>query len=162
MSRAETPPPSTGVGGGGSEMNGACSRRPCLGHSVAGPEQAGDALARAPDRGSGTVMVLGIIAVALCLALGATGLIQAQAAGGRARAAADLAALAGATALTSVVAPADPCATAQRVARANGAELAACTVDGEDVTVAVGVPTRILGVPRRADAAARAGPVNPL
>ncbi|WP_338063870.1 Rv3654c family TadE-like protein [Actinomyces ruminis] len=87
-------------------------------------------------------------------------LIQAQAAGGRARAAADLAALAGATALTSVVAPADPCATAQQVAQANGAELAACTLDGEDVTVAVAVPTRILGIPRRADAAARAGPIN--
>ncbi|WP_103063764.1 Rv3654c family TadE-like protein [Actinomyces qiguomingii] len=114
------------------------------------------------ERGSGTVMVLGIIAVALCLALGATALIQAQAASGRARSAADLAALAGATALNSVFAPADPCVTAQRVARANGGDVAGCNIDGEDVTVTVTVPARIVGIPRRAEAAARAGPVNPL
>ncbi|WP_281241804.1 Rv3654c family TadE-like protein [Actinomyces ruminicola] len=130
--------------------------------SPAGAGTAAPGLTSGAERGSGTVMVLGIIAVVLCLGLGATGLIQAQAAGGRARSAADLAALAGATALTSVFAPADPCATAQRVARANGAELGACTINGEDVTVTVVVPTRILGIPRRAEAAARAGPVNPL
>ncbi|NDR53304.1 Rv3654c family TadE-like protein [Actinomyces sp. 565] len=130
-----------------------------------GTRACGTGRAAAPagrERGSGTVMVLGIIAVALCLALGAAGLIQAQAAAGRARSAADLAALAGATALSSVLAPADPCATAQRVAQANGAELGTCEIDGEDVTVMVTVPTRVLGIPRRAGAAARAGPVNPL
>ncbi|MDO4900552.1 Rv3654c family TadE-like protein [Actinomyces sp.] len=146
MSRPPTPPPRPDAPDLGAGAGGAVHEGPPPG----------------TERGSGTVMVLGIIAVVLSLALGATGLIQAQAAAGRARSAADLAALAGATALTSVFAPADPCATAQQVARANGAELADCTVDGEDVTVTVAVPTRILGIPRRAGAAARAGPVNPL
>ena len=79
---------------------------------------------------------------------------------GRAQAAADLAAISGATALTSVYHPEDPCQVATRVARANGAELTGCQVDGEDVTVDVVVRIRILGVPRTAGARARAGPVE--
>ena len=75
------------------------------------------------ERGSGTVLVLGIIAVLLAMAVCAGGLIQAQAAAGKARSTADLAALGGATALSSVVAPSEPCETAGRVARANGAEV---------------------------------------
>ena len=99
-------------------------------------------------------------AVLLAAALGVSGLIQAQVAAGRARAAADLAALGGATALSSVLAPADPCEVAERVARANGAEVTACTVTGEDVTVEVSVGARVLGVARTAASAARAGPVD--
>lgn len=114
------------------------------------------------ERGSGTVLALGIIGVLLAIAVAVSGLIQAQAAAGRARAAADLSALAGATALNSVLAPADPCPTAGRVAQANGAALESCVVDGEDVVVTVSVHTTVLGVPRQAQAAARAGPVNPL
>lgn len=114
------------------------------------------------EAGAGTVMALAIIAVALSLGLGAIGLIQAQGASGRARSAADLAALAGATALSSVLAPGDPCATAERVARANGARLTSCRISGEDVSVDVVVPVRILGLARQAGASARAGPVNPL
>lgn len=114
------------------------------------------------EEGAGTVMALAVIAVALGLALGAIGLIQAQAASGRARQAADLAALAGATALSSILAPGDPCAMAERVAVANGAGLASCLVSGEDVRVEVLVPATILGIPRQASASARAGPVNPL
>ena len=112
------------------------------------------------ERGSGTVYALGVIAVLLAAAVGIAGLIQAQSAAGRARAAADLAAISGATVLSSVIAPGDPCAMAQRVAAANGASVSACSVAGEDVTVSVVVPTTILGLPRQASARARAGPVD--
>ena len=112
------------------------------------------------ERGSGTVYALGIIAVLLAAAVGIAGLIQAQSATGRARAAADLSAISGATVLSSVAAPGDPCAMAQRVADANGATVSACSVAGEDVTVSVTVPTSILGLPRQATAQARAGPVD--
>ena len=112
------------------------------------------------ERGSGTVYALGVIAVLLAAAVGIAGLIQAQSATGRARAAADLAAISGATVLSSVIAPGDPCAMAGRVAAVNGASVSACSVAGEDVTVSVVVPTTILGVPRQATARARAGPVD--
>lgn len=112
------------------------------------------------ERGSGTVLVLGIIAVLLAMAVCAGGLIQAQAAAGKARSAADLAALGGATALSSVVVPGEPCEVAGRVARANGAEVAVCTVVGEDVVVEVSVEARVLGVVREAVSAARAGPAD--
>lgn len=112
------------------------------------------------ERGSGTVTALAIIAVLLVLAVGVTALMQAQAAAGRARLSADLAALGGATALSSIVAPADPCSVARRVAEANGAALTGCTVAGEDVTVWVAVGVNVLGVGRTATAAARAGPVE--
>ena len=112
------------------------------------------------ERGSGTVLVLGIIAVLLAMAVCAGGLIQAQAAAGKARSAADLAALGGATALSSIVAPGDPCEAASRVARANGAEVTTCSVTGEDVVVEVSVEARVLGVSRPAVSSARAGPVD--
>ena len=112
------------------------------------------------ERGSGTVYALGVIAVLLAAAVGIAGLIQAQSATGRARAAADLAAISGATVLSSVVAPGDPCAMAGHVAAANGASVSACSVAGEDVTVSVTVPATILGLSRQAAAQARAGPVD--
>ncbi|WP_250649264.1 MULTISPECIES: Rv3654c family TadE-like protein [unclassified Actinomyces] len=115
---------------------------------------------RDPEDGSGTVTALAVIAVLLVLAVATTGLIQAQAAAGRARLAADLAALGGATAQSSLVSPGEACAVAQRVAEANGAVLTGCTVLGEDVTVRVAVSASVLGVGRTAAAAARAGPVE--
>lgn len=114
----------------------------------------------AGERGSGTVLVLGVIGVLLALAVGVTALIRAQAAAGRARLAADLAALGGATALNSITAPADPCVVAGGVARANGAVLSSCAVTGEDVVVEAAVRVQVLGVDRTATAAARAGPVD--
>ena len=112
------------------------------------------------ERGSGTVLVLGIVAVLLAMAVCAGVLIQAQAAAGKARSAADLAALGGATALSSIVAPGDPCEAASRVARANGAEVTTCSVTGEGVVVEVSVEARVLGVSRPAVSSARAGPVD--
>ena len=116
--------------------------------------------AASDECGAGTVLVVGVIAVLLAAALGVSGLIQAQVAAGRARTAADLAALGGATALSSVLAPGDPCEVAGRVARANGAEVKACTVVEEDVVVEVFVGVRVLGVARTTTSAARAGPVD--
>lgn len=112
------------------------------------------------DQGSGTVLMTGVIAALLVTALAVAGLMGAQAAAGRARAAADLAALGGATALTSVRSPGDPCAVAEHVAAADGAVLRACEVSGEDVTVEVGVDVRLLGVGRVAVGVALAGPVD--
>ncbi|WP_194949313.1 Rv3654c family TadE-like protein [Actinomyces trachealis] len=114
----------------------------------------------AAERGSGTVLTLGVLAVLLTLGLLITGLVQAQAATACAHAGADLAALGGATALTSITAPANPCDTASQVAAANGVELSACEVVGEDVTVQVRASARVLGVARVATAAARAGPTD--
>lgn len=112
------------------------------------------------EEGAGTVLVLGVVSVLLAAGVCTTGLVQAQAAAGRARSAADLTALGGATALVSVVAPGDPCVVAGDVARANGAEVAQCTVMGEDVVVAVAVEARVLGVARTVRSTARAGPVE--
>jgi secretion/DNA translocation related TadE-like protein len=78
---------------------------------------------RRDDRGSGTVLVLGVCAAGLVLATLAAGLAAALLVGRRAEAAADLAALA------AVPVPGDPpaCSRAAAVAAANGARLTACS-----------------------------------
>lgn len=110
-----------------------------------------------PERGAGTVLVLGIVAVVLLLALGIAALGAAQNIRGTAQAAADLGALAGATALRDGF---DPCGTAGVAVSRNGAEMAACEVLGGGVvqvvaTRAASGPGGELG---RARASARAGP----
>lgn len=112
------------------------------------------------EQGSGTVYVTGIITVVAASAVLIGGLIQAQVASGSARAAADMAALSGAQAASSLLGGAEPCAVAGAVAQANGARLESCTVSGEDVTVSVAVPARVLGISRLARAQARAGPAD--
>lgn len=114
----------------------------------------------AGERGEGTVLMVSVIGAILAITLGLTGLMRAESAAGRARNAADMAALAGATALTSIIAPGDPCAVAQRLASANGADLASCDVEGEDVVVSVSVGVSVLGMARQARAQARAGPTD--
>lgn len=124
--------------------------------------------ARRAEDGAGTVAVLGLVAALLTVALGAAALLSAVVAGHRAAAAADLAALAGAAALASAgdlvpsgggAAPpgGGACAAAERVARANGALVTSCVVQGLEVwvgtTAAPAWPG--LGV---ATARARAGP----
>ncbi|ALU40789.1 hypothetical protein AS188_14720 [Kocuria flava] len=113
------------------------------------------------DRGSGTVHVLGLTAVLAVLLLAVLLLAQAGAAAHRAGRAADLAALAAADTARGL-APGDPCGTAQRVARQNGAELVLCRlVEPERVvvdvrtTVALRGPAAALGP---ATGLARAGP----
>ena len=109
------------------------------------------------ERGAGTVLVLGIVAAVLLLAAGIAALGAAQNARGATQGAADLGALAGATALRDGF---DPCGTAGSAVVRNGAELVSCAVLGGGVVqvtvtrAAVG-PGGELG---RAHASARAGP----
>ncbi|MFD7259883.1 Rv3654c family TadE-like protein [Streptomyces sp. NPDC059874] len=81
------------------------------------------------DRGSATVWAVLVVAVLGAVFGGVLLLGQAVAARHRAAAAADLAALAAAA--TWAHGPEAACATAIRVARAQGAELAGCRVLGE-------------------------------
>ncbi|MCF6377951.1 flp pilus-assembly TadE/G-like family protein [Nocardioides KLBMP 9356] len=105
------------------------------------------------DRGGATVLVVAMagLLVFVMTGLGAAGgLVTAQR---RAQAAADLAALAGASHLD------DACGRAGEVATANGAVLEGCRLAGDEVTVEVSVPGP--DVPRRdvrLTAEARAGP----
>ena len=102
---------------------------------------------RGADRGAATtaaVACLGLLLV-VGLALGEVGAWFA--AHRQARAAADLAALAGAGALTGVPAGAaglDPCVAAAEVARRNGAEVTSCRAVGSavEVVVSVDAPSR--------------------
>lgn len=85
----------------------------------------------ADDRGSGTVLMLAVMAV-VCFGA-SVGYAKAQlvVAQRHAAGAADLAALAGAQATV------DPCARAAAVAGANDASLTGCAVEGSDVVVEV-------------------------
>lgn len=110
------------------------------------------------DRGSASVWLAGLMAL---IALVTTiGIVRGTAVIGRHRAevAADLAALAGATALADGL---DACAQAASFAVRNGATLTACVVVGQDVEVVVSRQIRFvrLGV-RSVTARARAGPVD--
>lgn len=103
------------------------------------------------------MLVLGVIAAVLALAFGIAALGAAQNARGAAQAAADLGALAGATALRDGF---DPCGTARTAVARNGAAVATCEELGGGVvrvvaTRAAAGPGGGLGEAR---ASARAGP----
>ena len=106
-----------------------------------------------PERGGATVLVVAMAGVLMFVMTGlaaAGGLVTAQR---RAQAAADLAALAGASRLD------DACAHSREVAAAHAAELEACRLDGDDVTVEVSVAgPRVPWRDVRVTAEARAGP----
>ena len=91
------------------------------------------------SRGAATVLGVAMAGLLLLLGVALAELTAVVAAHRRAQAAADLAALAGASA------PAEPCAAAERVALANGARLAACTPEGSRAGVLVTV--RVDGPP---------------
>lgn len=111
------------------------------------------------DAGSGTVLAVGLVAVAILLAAALAVLAQAAAARHRAEAAADLAALAAADALLGR-AEGEPCARAARTAAANGAMLTSCRPGaGGVVTVGAEVlPDGAAAALGPARALARAGP----
>ena len=105
------------------------------------------------ERGAATVLVVAMAGVLMFVMTGlsaADGLVTAQR---RAQAAADLAALGGASSL------ADACAGAREIALANAAALETCRVDGDEVTVEVSVAgPRVPWRDLRVGAEARAGP----
>ena len=109
---------------------------------------------RLGERGSGTVLVVLSVAALLAMTVGGLAVVQAVVASHRARVAADLGALAGATARQLGVE--SPCARAGSVAKVNGAHLLSCRVDGPDVEIAVTVD--VSAWPLGATARSRAGP----
>ncbi len=113
------------------------------------------------ERGSGTVLAVAAIGVLLVMTTAGLQLGAAATAAHRARTAADLAALAGASALQA--GQADACARAAVVAQRNGAQVIDCTLGANEalsVKVATEVATHWPGVPDRALASARAGPAD--
>jgi secretion/DNA translocation related TadE-like protein len=89
-----------------------------------------------PDRGAGTVTVVGIVAAITIAALVVIGAGAALVARQRIVGAADAAALAAADVASGRL-PGAPCSVAGEVAAANGAALDGCIVDGLVVTVGV-------------------------
>ncbi|MFC5729151.1 MULTISPECIES: Rv3654c family TadE-like protein [Nocardioides] len=112
------------------------------------------------ERGAATVLAVAMSG-ALLLVGAATGVVAAIFVAHRqAQAAADLAALAGATAVADHHGR-DPCGQAADVAAANDAALSSCAVEGEDVVVeVVVVGPRWLGQDEDLTARARAGPAS--
>lgn len=116
------------------------------------------------ERGSGTVLAAasaGVVVTCLAAGLALGGAVHAS---HRARAAADLAALASAAAVQGGASPSAACVWAAQIAGANGAALLRCRADLDtsvEVEVSVDVPPAGLGmvpvVPGSARARARAG-----
>jgi len=112
---------------------------------------------RSRDEGGVAVVVaLGLLAVLALVAAVSVGTVAIVLAHRRAQTAADLAALAGASALQRGD---DPCLAAARIARRHDAALGQCLVDGQTlgVTTTVALPSVLGG--RLVPARARAGPV---
>lgn len=112
------------------------------------------------ERGVGTVVMVGVMAVILALTLAGICIAGYLVAATRARTAADLAALSGATAYA---AGQDACAAARRNARANGASVVLCNQVGDavdfvvTVRAQVQVDVRVPGLPTTSTAVAYAG-----
>jgi secretion/DNA translocation related TadE-like protein len=118
------------------------------------------ALGAPAERGSATVLALGVVGAVVVLLAGGTALGGAVRAAHQAQAAADLASLAAAVALQQGAGPDAACRRAAGSAHTNGAVLRACSPAADDsVTVRVSVePPDPVGVlPGQATASARAG-----
>lgn len=104
---------------------------------------------------AGSTLAAGLLAVAAALSLGLVAVGGAAVTSQRAAGAADAAALAAADAASGAVPTAEePCALAERVARASGASLTVCTIQGFVATVEVQAAYAGLAAVSRA----RAGP----
>ncbi|GAA6527530.1 Rv3654c family TadE-like protein [Intrasporangium sp. DVR] len=108
------------------------------------------------ERGAATVLVIGVIVALMAATLGGLLVAGAVVASHRARLAADLAALAGATLLRDAGTVEGSCSRAARVAAANGGALVACRAEGLALAVVVTVPAP--GWPEPARARSKAGP----
>ena len=107
------------------------------------------------DRGAATAMAVALVGLLVAVAAISVGTVGIVIAHRRAQVAADLASLAGATALQRGV---DPCAEASLIAGRHGAVVTRCLVDGSTLLVATSVvlPAALGGEEVRARA--RAGP----
>jgi secretion/DNA translocation related TadE-like protein len=112
---------------------------------------------RSAERGSATVVMLAVIAAVLTLTVSGLLLSCAVLASHRARAAADLAALAAAGALLQGEPSAAACQSAEVVATANHGRLQRCLGVGMDVWITIAVPAGMRGF-GVATARSRAGP----
>lgn len=111
---------------------------------------------RRDESGVATVLAVGLMGMLLAVTTIATAATLVAVTGHRAAAAADLAALAGAQAVSD---SRSACAAAALSARHNGGEVSDCSVAGLDVSVTVAVTTpRVLGLVWSVPADARAGP----
>lgn len=110
---------------------------------------------RRDDEGAGVVLVLGLVAFLVTTALVCGGIVALVVGHRQAQAAADLAALAGAVAVSQ---GGDACAVVREIASRNGATGTTCTTSGPVVTVeaAVRMPPALGG--REVRGRARAGP----
>ena len=103
------------------------------------------------ERGSGSLLGVGVIAALLAVTFLAIPLAVALSGVQRAWAAADASALAAADVAIGIL-PGIPCESAAAVAEANGATLGMCAVDGAVVTVSVEIAVLGFGVSGRATA----------
>lgn len=119
------------------------------------PESCPGSSAGRGQAGSATIYVLAFAVALTTLAVVVAGFAGVAVAKHRASAAADLAALAGASA------PGDACAVAATTARHNGARVTDCAEQGSDVVVVVGIVARApFGLRPLVRARARAGPAR--
>ncbi|WAP52359.1 hypothetical protein OL239_03505 [Arthrobacter sp. ATA002] len=109
------------------------------------------------ERGSGTVLVLGIGVLLLILFGAVLLLLQSAVAANRAATAADLAALAAADTVRGLR-EGEPCAVAGEAAGRNGAALTGCAVNAGDLSVQVSTEVAVRLMPWPATGQARAGP----
>ncbi|MCT1367954.1 Rv3654c family TadE-like protein [Kocuria massiliensis] len=123
-----------------------------------------------PDRGSGTVLAVAVVALIIGLAVGVAVVGQVAAAHHRARTAADLAALAAADAARGLLSGA-PCDVGRKVVEENGARLVQCCspqgrADVIDVRTHVDLPSwlrrlgPVAGVARAGPPAGDDGPAH--
>jgi secretion/DNA translocation related TadE-like protein len=117
----------------------------------------------ADQRGSGTMLMVGVLGVLLAFGTTAVWAAGYLAAAHKARAAADLAAL---SAAVAIEAGADGCAVARRVSADNGTRLSVCDRVGDQVDFVVSVEvgrsirTGVPGLPAEVTAVAHAGPTR--
>ena len=110
------------------------------------------------ERGAATLLVLAVSGLLMFVGLALSGVATIVLTQRSAQSAADLAALAGASAAVS---GADACAAASEIAEANGAALASCELAGTIVTVGALVEgPQLIGRRYDVTAQARAGPAD--
>jgi secretion/DNA translocation related TadE-like protein len=111
------------------------------------------------EGGAGAVLAIAMMGLLVTVTVGTSGAVGVVASHRRAQSAADLAALAGASALQD---GGDPCGRAAVIARRNGAELRQCQTRDWQVAVVVSRDVRLPGSAFALEARGRAGPVTAL